>query len=81
MLPLNLGKIAQEFPRRSVGGPFKRTLIEPQRFCLHDFDLFAHRLNSERPDKPNGPAFEKSFHVLAADEWDVLTKALAKNID
>ena len=57
------------------------TFVEAACLEFHHLSLLADVLNSERTDKPFGAAFDKTFHILPANQWDVLAEFLAIEIE
>ncbi len=43
--------------------------------------MLAHGFNSQRADQPNRTALDEAFDILAANQGDVLAKALAIHFD
>src|SRR5437870_4777321 len=81
MPAFNVSQITQELTNRSIADLLDGPFIEASCFQFHDFCLSPYDVDAKRPDQPDRAALHKSLDVVAADEWDVFTEALAESFD
>ena len=59
----------------------RRPRIETRGLVLHLLGEFAHRIQPERPVKPDRTPRDKTFHVLAPDEREEVAEFLPMQLE
>ncbi len=81
MLAFLLGQVAQKLADAGIGRLLDGPLVKLFGLKLHQLDLLADRLDAEPGRQPDRPTLYKAFHVLAADEGDMVAELLPVKLD
>src|SRR5580704_5575991 len=74
-------EVAEELADGGVGRLPRRPLVEALALRFHQLCLGTHFFEAERPCEPQRLALEKAFHVLPADQRDVVAELLAVEVE
>ena len=74
-------QVSEQLTDGGVAGPGDGSLIKIAGLVLHDFHFPANHRNSEDRIHPERFSCDEPFHVLAANERDMLPKAFLIQLD
>src|ERR1700722_6662265 len=81
VLALGVVEIAEELAGGSVGDRAKPSLVKLPRLEFHQLRLLPDGLDAERTDEPDRFPMHEAFHILAADERNMLAETPAVIIE
>ncbi len=76
---LLIRELVQQFPRRQIRRPARRSRVKSARFQLHQFRLLPGDLHAQRPDQPHRFPGQESLHVFPPDQRNMIAEPLPEH--
>src|SRR5260370_18966061 len=76
MFAFLLREIVQQLTNRNAWRLLRSSLVEPPGLFFHRTNLVSNLFDGQDAIQPNRLSVHKSFHVLPAEQWNVITESL-----